>query len=44
MRREVWSSALGWQEEGEEVVLGGKDSRVVCLSFELVRPRVAGQR
>lgn len=44
VRREVWSSALGWQEEGEEVVLGGKDSRVVCLSFELVRPRVAGQR
>lgn len=31
VRREVWASALGWVEEGEAVILGGKDSRVVSL-------------
>ena len=29
----MWSSALGWKEEGEEVVLGGKDCRVVCRHY-----------
>lgn len=33
VRRQVWASALGWVEEGEELVLGGKDSRVVSHAF-----------
>jgi protein farnesyltransferase subunit beta len=31
VRRQVWASALGWVEEGEAVILGGKDSRVVSV-------------
>lgn len=29
VRRQVWASALGWVEEGEAIILGGKESRVV---------------
>ncbi|KAL7423783.1 CAAX farnesyltransferase (FTase) subunit beta [Cryptotrichosporon argae] len=28
VRRRVWASALGWQEQGTELVLGGDESRV----------------
>lgn len=30
MRREVWSQCLGWEvDDASDIVLGGKDSRVV---------------
>lgn len=32
-RREVWSNALGWIEGGPELILGGRESRLVGLSF-----------
>ena len=38
VRRDVWANALGWmEEEGSEMVLGGKESRVVSIRWWLVR-------
>ena len=43
-RREVWSNALGWIEDGPELILGGKESRLVChpISLRLSDSRQSG--
>ena len=30
VRKEIWANALGWIDNGPEIVLGGKASRLVC--------------
>ena len=30
VRKEIWANALGWLDNGPEIVLGGKASRLVC--------------
>jgi hypothetical protein len=42
IRRQVWGSALGWVEEGEAVVLGGKESRVVSYPLDS-SPRIVAE-
>jgi len=35
VRKEIWANALGWIDNGPEIVLGGKASRLVCRSSPL---------
>jgi len=35
VRKEIWANALGWIDNGPEIVLGGKASRLVCSSSPL---------
>ena len=30
VRKEIWANALGWIDNGPEIVLGGKAYRLVC--------------